>query len=258
MAAESTTLPPGPHARASAAGRIPRTRPAPLHLDPDLILAQIRELAVRIRGRFPTATLADVCDRLTDVAEQARARSVWIAQPILTLRIGSALLIALIVGGLLATVGILAPEVGQITVVEFVQILEAGINDVVLIGAAVFFLLTIESRIKRGRALDAIHELRSLAHIVDMLQLKKDPARLLDPTDDTSPGSGHLDAAETSRYLDYSSEMLALIGKIAALYVRDFNDSVALAAVNEIEDLTTGLSRKIWQKLMILHMAQPE
>ena len=27
---------------------------------------------------------------------------------------------------------------------------------------------------------------------------------------------------------------------------------MALAAVNEVEDLTTGLSQKIWQKLMIL------
>ena len=47
--------------------------------------------------------------------------------------------------------------------------------------------------------------------------------------------------------------MLSLTGKIAALYVQDFEDGVVLAAVNEVEDLTTGLSRKIWQKLMILY-----
>jgi hypothetical protein len=28
---------------------------------------------------------------------------------------------------------------------------------------------------------------------------------------------------------------------------------VALAAVNEVEDLTTSLSRKIWQKIMIIN-----
>ena len=44
--------------------------------------------------------------------------------------------------------------------------------------------------------------------------------------------------------------MLSLIGKVAALYVQDFDDEVAVAAVNEIENLTTGLSRKIWQKIM--------
>ena len=47
--------------------------------------------------------------------------------------------------------------------------------------------------------------------------------------------------------------MLSLVGKVAALYVRNFDDPVSLAAVSEVEALTTGLSRKIWQKLMIFH-----
>ena len=57
--------------------------------------------------------------------------------------------------------------------------------------------------------------------------------------------------AALARYLDYCSEMLSLTGKVAALYVQNFEDGVALQAVNEIEDLTTGLSGKIWQKLTI-------
>jgi len=71
------------------------------------------------------------------------------------------------------------------------------------------------------------------------------------------PGTGLASVADQlratlSRYLDYCSEMLSLTGKIAALYVQTYDDGVALAAVNEVEGLTTGLSRKIWQKLMIL------
>jgi len=57
---------------------------------------------------------------------------------------------------------------------------------------------------------------------------------------------------ELTRYLDYSTDMLSLTGKIAALYVQDFHDAVALSAVNEIELLTTSLSGKIWQKLSML------
>lgn len=53
-----------------------------------------------------------------------------------------------------------------------------------------------------------------------------------------------------------SSETLAVIGKIAAVYAQTSDDAAALAAVDEIEDLTTGLSRKIWQKLMILGSGQ--
>ena len=60
-------------------------------------------------------------------------------------------------------------------------------------------------------------------------------------------------AFELSRYLDYCAEMLSLTGKVAALYVQDFDDGVAIASVNEVEDLTSGLSTKIWQKLMMLH-----
>jgi hypothetical protein len=46
--------------------------------------------------------------------------------------------------------------------------------------------------------------------------------------------------------------MLSLIGKLAALYGERFDDPVALNAVDQIEDLTTGLSRKIWQKIALV------
>lgn len=44
-----------------------------------------------------------------------------------------------------------------------------------------------------------------------------------------------------------------MTGKVAALYAQNFRDGVVLSSVNEIESLTTGLSRKIWQKIIILH-----
>ena len=50
--------------------------------------------------------------------------------------------------------------------------------------------------------------------------------------------------------------MLSLIGKLAALYVQQFDDPVALAAVNDVEQLTNGLSRKIWQKISIVNAAR--
>ena len=52
--------------------------------------------------------------------------------------------------------------------------------------------------------------------------------------------------------------MLSILGKVAAPYVQNFDDEVALAAVNEIEALMTGLSRKIWQKIMILQRVDIE
>jgi hypothetical protein len=39
---------------------------------------------------------------------------------------------------------------------------------------------------------------------------------------------------------------------VAALYAQTFDDPVVLSAVEELETLTTALSGKIWQKIMIL------
>jgi hypothetical protein len=91
-----------------------------------------------------------------------------------------------------------------------------------------------------------------MAHIIDMHQLTKDPER---PTDAVEPELSNAkrpqNVAELIRYLNHCSDLLALISKLAALYVQNFNDPVTLSAVNEVENLTNGLSRKIWQKIMI-------
>jgi hypothetical protein len=137
------------------------------------------------------------------------------------------------------------------SIAEFLQGSEAAINEVVFLGVAVFFLVTLETRLKRRRVLEAIHVLRSMAHIVDMHQLTKDPERIVGDRPSTETGErGLQNPTELTHYLQYCSDLLALI-KIAALYVQTFNDPVTISAVNEIEDLTNGLSRKMWQKIMI-------
>lgn len=223
-------------------------------LDSAEIIKTVETLALRIGERFPKSGLREVCQRLVVIAKHASQRSADIGKPIWWLRTVTVIVSLLILASFVASIAMLAPRAGQVGFFEFVQSLEAGINDLVLIGAAVFFLVTFESRLKRRRALNAIHELRALAHIIDMHQLTKDPERILfsDRRTATSPKQ-NLSPFELDRYLDYCSEMLALIGKIAALYVQNFEDSQAVEAVNDIEQLTSGLSRKIWQKIVILH-----
>ena len=134
---------------------------------------------------------------------------------------------------------------------DLIQVADAAVNTLVIVGAALVFLVTVETRVKRHRALKALHELRSLAHVIDMHQLYKDPSAVLGEPTASSP-KRTLSTVQLSRYLDYCSEMLSLTGKIAALYAQKFPDPSVVAAVNEIELLTTGLSRKIWQKMMLL------
>jgi hypothetical protein len=93
-----------------------------------------------------------------------------------------------------------------------------------------------------------------LAHIVDMHQLTKDPERLR-PGFTTTSETVDVHLATThamENYLDYCSEMLSLIGKVAALCAEESQDPVILDTVSTIETLTTGMSRKIWQKISLL------
>ena len=46
------------------------------------------------------------------------------------------------------------------------------------------------------------------------------------------------------------------MSKAAALCAEQSTDPVVLDTVSEIEVLTTGMSRKIWQKISLLHLAQ--
>jgi len=89
--------------------------------------------------------------------------------------------------------------------------------------------------------------------VIDMHQLAKDPERL---QQDFEPTESSPEVALTpfllGRYLNYCGDLLALVGKVAAYYLASVQDAVVLSAVNEIEELTNGLSRKIWQKLMLL------
>lgn len=228
-------------------------------LDPEKIVATVETLGRRIDERFPTAGLSKVCQELLAVARESQERAAWIGKPHRLLRFAIGVLIAIIVAGIASILLSLRMPAGGFDAGGLLQASEAGINLLIVVGAGVVFLVTVETRIKRARAIKAIHELRALAHVIDMHQLTKDPERTLARgTETPSSPKQNLGAFELVRYLDYCSEMLSAIGKIAALYVQKFNDPVVLAAAEDVEALTTGLSRKIWQKIMIINVAQPK
>lgn len=228
------------------------------NLDAEKIIRTVETLHKRIEERFPGSGLKSVCGELHGVAIKSQQRSSWIAKPLKSLRVVVALSIIIILVGLAGIVRN-ASLPRTLDLIGLVQVSEAGLNVAILLCAAILFLITTERRIKRGRALQAIHELRALAHVIDMHQLTKDPERVLVGTKDTpSSPKRELTSAELTRYLDYCSEMLSLLGKLAALYVQRFDDPVALAAVNDVEQLTNGLSRKIWQKISIVNAARSQ
>ena len=163
-------------------------------------------------------------------------------------------LIALIFVGVIYTFYKIELPGETLKMFEFFQVVEAGINDIVFIGVAIFFLTSLEMRWKRKKALIVLKKLNALAHVIDMHQLNKDPQLLIatGPTTESSP-KRNFTPFEFGRYLDYSSEMLSLIAKLSAYYVQGTDDREVVEASREVESLTTGLSRKIWQKLVVLH-----
>jgi hypothetical protein len=222
-------------------------------LDATRILATVGRLCERIDERFPGSGLGGVCRELQVLARDGQTRSRELGRPILWLRVCTIAVALAILGTSVALFVVAGAPREQVDAVQLVQLLEAAINDAVLLGAAVYFLVSLELRIRRGRALAALHELRSLAHIVDMHQLTKDPDRVVRPGPETPSSPPRIGSAfELGRYLDYCSEMLSLAGKVAALYVQEFEDAVVLGAVDEVEALCSGLSRKIWQKISLL------
>ena len=222
-------------------------------LDQSQIGQTLRRLRDRIAERFPGSGLSNVAGELVSLSDEAFDCVAYLQKPNWPIRAAVGIVIAtmVVVVGLGALSIRLSSRVNSVS--ELVQTLDASINDIVFLGIAIFFLVTVEARLKRRKALGSLQQLRSVVHIVDMHQLTKDPERLMSPQPDTSSSPARpMTPPELGRYLDYCSELLSLTSKLAALFVQHFKDPVVLAAVNEIETLVTGLSGKIWQKIGML------
>ncbi|MGH7676784.1 MAG: hypothetical protein ACREMV_16085, partial [Gemmatimonadales bacterium] len=185
-------------------------------LDAERIVTTVRALEQRIQERFPASGLSQVAGELVEVAQGTVARAVELSRR--TSRSASPS------GRSWSRSRRCSPESFTLKVslhvdslATLLQATESAVNDVVFVGIAIWFLATLERRIKRGRALRAIHELRSLAHVMDMHQLIKDPEAVLTPGRETpsSPSRARMTRFELARYLDYCSELLSLTSKLA-------------------------------------------
>ena len=214
-----------------------------------------RQARATDQQRFPDAGLVKVCHDLLAIAQETQRKARRIARP----NLAAPLLVVAILGGLagLAFVALVAtqsihPQMGN-EVFGIFQGIDAAMNIAVLAGAALFFAVSLEDRIKRRRSLRDLYVFRSIAHVIDMHQLTKDPGTLLGrgPATASSPRRT-MSKYELTRYLDYCSEMQSLTGKLAALYAQNLPDPVVIDAVNDIEELTANFSRKVWQKISIL------
>jgi len=230
------------------------------NLRAEAIQKTIHRLEQRISERFPDSGLLGVCKEFNQLSSRSMVLARQLQAPIWPVR-----LIALGASGLLVLLVVWA--LGQLVknfqfdasgVLHLLQTTESAINELIFLALAIFFLVNLEARIKRRSTLQALHRLRSIAHVVDMHQLTKDPAHLLSNSkivDTASSPKRNYTRDELIRYLDYCSELLALNAKISALFAQNTDDALVLSAVNDLELLVQGLSAKIWQKIMILDLS---
>jgi hypothetical protein len=225
----------------------------PRRLDAVLVQFTIDRLRRRILARFPKRNLGLVAGQLSALAGEIVSAATTIQARLRLLRgICRLVAVVLMVAAVLALAAAFRTALSG-PVVDWIPLLESLVNDIVFVAIAVYFLVALPDRLQRRRLLRLLHRLRSLAHVIDMHQLTKDPDRLRPGWQSTSQSvTVGLNRDEMESYLDYCSEMLSLVGKVAALCAEESQDAVVLETVSTIETLTTGMSRKIWAKISLL------
>jgi len=224
-------------------------------LDPKLIIETAERLEERIGERFPQAGLRGVAGELVGLSRDLAKAARDLEAPLWWLR---GVIVAAFIAGvaMFLFVGTILPLdriSGTDDAVQSVQGIEATINTVILAVLGFLTLIRSEERIKRKQVFRQLHGLRSLIHVIDMHQLTKDPATLSAGFTPTARSPARItNKADLARYLDYCSEMLSITGKIAALFAQSVNDAVVVDGVNDIENLASNLSRKIWQKITLI------
>ena len=151
-------------------------------LDPNAVQATVDRLVMRITRRFPDRHLGLVASQLSSLvrevtaqgsADRRRNRVVgWAC------RVAALLVVGVAVSAIVLAIKDALPDSSGIRGFQWLSVLESGIADLVYASIAVYFLTVLPNRLTRRRLLALLHRLRSLAHVVDMHQLTKDPERL--------------------------------------------------------------------------------
>lgn len=222
-------------------------------LNPDHLIKTVEKLERRIAERFPGCGLSKVCGELTEIARESSQKVATASKANIPLRFGVGLVLAIGIVLLAYVAASIHVKSGTESFFGILEGIDAAVNTLIVTGAGIYFLTTLESRWHRERALKDLHELRSIIHVIDMHQLTKDPSRT-STVGTSTPSSPQrvMSPFELSRYLDYCSEMLSLAAKIAALYAQGTRDPLIIETSSDLGQITSNISGKIWQKITLV------
>lgn len=183
------------------------------HLSGERVRATVIELQGRIAARFPDHRLTGVATELVAMVDRVDRQTQDTHRRVVRATVVARVLAAaaLVVAGTLLVLAlrqVLTNAADQI--MTWIPLMESTINTMIFVGLGVVFLWAFPERRERKGLLALLHQLRSLAHVLDMHQLTKEPGRLrpgYSPTPRSLPND--LTADQMQDYLSYCSELLS-------------------------------------------------
>jgi hypothetical protein len=232
---------------AAAASHVGRHR-----LDPARIIETAENLARRIGERLPGSSLAALAVELVRIAHVTDEQARQARRPIHAIRAVSFLAI----GACLVLLSFIMVHVHARwefgTITELFEATDAGFNLLALLAGGMWFLATLEARLKRKRALGSIEELREFIHVIDVTQLYYTPELF-----NSEAQRSHSALKFDHTYLLFCTQMLAVIGNLAPLYTRGAAGDSILRAVADIELLANATTAKLQSKAESVRAAVP-
>jgi hypothetical protein len=225
-------------------------------LDFQKILSATHVLCNRVNERFPGSGLANVATEvfgfMTEVKETEKILLTDSWTGYLMKIGGSALIVITLFATILAAIDYRAG--GQISITDFIQGVNSLLGTVVYAGLAILFVINFELKRKRKIVIRVVNQLKSMAHIIDMHQLSKDPEMICKNLTHTRAHGkvAPMTPFQLRKYLSYCIELLAMLGKIASFHAQRFNDALAAETVSDFERLTGDMAERIAQKISMI------
>jgi hypothetical protein len=123
-----------------------------------------------------------------------------------------------------------------------IQIIESASNLVLVTGAAILSLLSLDKKLRRRKLRSRTALIRSIINTIALLQLEKDPSRLSRDKSQNTAHSPQLNftALELDCYFEYSIEALEICSAILSTYAKVLDDAVLLEEISDLQELASA------------------
>ena len=220
-------------------------------LDSEKIVQTSANLAVDIAARLPGSALEILANELKETVKTADDRVRRAQEPILSVRIVSAVAIAAVLLALWYLVRHIHARWEFTTINDVFDGIHTGFELLVMLAGVIWFCATLEARMKRKAALSFIEELREFVHVIDVTQLYYTPEIY-----GSRAGEARTTLVLDETYLLFCTQMLGVISNLAPLCARGAPVDSVLRAASDVEMLAIAVTTKHLSKADFVRATQ--